>query len=54
MQKAKIEELKKEGWEILENYGRCYIMGKRGERMLYCPKTGKVILQYRTDNHLKI
>lgn len=41
-----LEELKKEGWEFITNFGNAWVMGKGDERILWNPKTGEITLSY--------
>ena len=41
-----LDELKKEGWEFITNFGNCWVMGKGDDRILWNPKTNEIEFTY--------
>ena len=43
----KIDELKNDGWEVIENFGAtCVVMAYENNRMLVDKFTGEIIIRY--------
>ena len=48
-----LDELKKDGWTFVANFGNCLVMAKGDERMLWKPSTGEIVFLYNVKGGVK-
>jgi len=50
IEKHKLEGLLSQGWKFVDNYEKdCLLFAKEYERIIYNPKTDKIVMQYKED-----